>query len=213
MNVLIFGGTGLVGRPVVEKALEAGHEVTLFTRNGKNTRQKNEHLKIVEGSVNNGNDVAEALRGQDVVIQCIGIGGRGDGKPTTVASDANRIITAEMQRAGVSRYIAMSVIGAGDSWQILPWIYRKCILPWFQGWFVPIIDDKDRMEADIAKTSLDWTIVRGTTVKDKPAKGNVKASIDGKGISFSVTATDLADFIVAQITDNTLRKKAVIVCN
>ena len=40
MKVLIFGGTGLVGRPVVEKAVTAGHEVTVFTRDKKHVQQQ-----------------------------------------------------------------------------------------------------------------------------------------------------------------------------
>lgn len=211
MKVLIFGGTGLVGRPVVEKAVAAGHEVTVFTRNKKNVQQQG--VRIVEGSVQNSADVARAVKDQQCVIQCIGIGGRGDGSKTTVASDANRIITKAMQEAGVRRYIAMSVIGAGDSWQFLPWIYRKCLLPWFQKWFVPIIDDKNRMEADIHHSGLDWTVVRGTTVKDAPAKDHYKTSLDGKGISFSITAPDLADFIVSQIEDTTFVRQSPVVCN
>ena len=211
MKVLIFGGTGLVGRPVVEKAVAAGHEVTVFTRNKNNVQQHG--VNIVEGSVKNAEDVLNAMDGQQCVIQCIGIGGRGDGSPTTVASDANRIITKAMQQGGVRRYIAMSVIGAGDSWNYLPWIYRKCILPWFQKWFVPIIEDKNRMEADIRQCGLDWTIVRGTTVKDSPAKGFYKSSLDGKSISFSVTAADLADFIISQIEDNRYIKQSPVVCN
>lgn len=158
-------------------------------------------------------NVARAVEGQQCVIQCIGIGGRGDGSKTTVASDASRIITKAMQEAGVRRYIAMSVIGAGDSWQFLPWIYRKCILPWFQKWFVPIIDDKNRMEADIYHSGLDWTVVRGTTVKDAPAKGHFKTSFNGKGISLSITAPDLADFIVSQIEDTAFVRQSPVVCN
>lgn len=153
MKVLIFGGTGLVGTAVTRRAVEAGHEVTVFTRNKQHVTI--EGVAVVEGSVKNAEQVAQAVKGMDAVIQCIGIGGRGNGKPTTVASDASRVITQVMEQEGVKRYIAMSVVGADDSWTALPWIYRRCLLPWFQSWFVPIIDDKNRMEQDIVKTGLD----------------------------------------------------------
>lgn len=213
MKVLMFGGTGLVGRPIVEKALAAGHNVTLFTRDKSHVKISHQNLRVIEGKVSDSQSVDTAIKGQDVVIQCIGIGGRGNGSKTTVASDANRVITQAMEKEGVKRYIAMSVVGAGDSWPSLPWIYRAFILPLFQKWFVPIIEDKNRMETDIRATNLDWTIVRSTTVKDAPSHGSYTASTDGKKISFTITAQDLADFIVGQIEDDQYIKRAPVICN
>ena len=37
------------------------------------------------------------------------------------------------------------------------------------------------------------------TIKDGKAKGNVKASLDGKGLKFSITAPDMSTFFVEQI--------------
>lgn len=213
MKVLIFGGTGLVGRPIVEKALAAGHNVTLFTRDKSHVKTSHQNLRVIEGKVSDSQSVASAIKGQNAVIQCIGIGGRGNGSKTTVASDANRVITHAMEKEVVKRYIAMSVIGAGDSWQSLPWIYRQSILPLFQKWFVPIIDDKNRMETDIRATNLDWTIVRSTTVKDTPPHGSYIASTNGKKIFITVTALDLTDFIVGQIEDTRYIKQTPIICN
>lgn len=103
MRVLIFGGTGLVGRPIVEKALAAGHNVTLFTRDKSHVKISHQNLRMVEGNVYDEQIVASAIKGQNAVIQCIRIGGRGNGTKTTVASDANRIITHAMEKEGVKR--------------------------------------------------------------------------------------------------------------
>ena len=96
--------------------------------------------------------------------------------------EANKIIMTEMEQLNVKRLVAISVIGAGDSWTFLPWIYRKLALPFFMKWFQAIIDDKNRMEAMIMQSRLDWTIVRCTTVKERPATGKVHATLDGKEI-------------------------------
>lgn len=92
------------------------------------------------------------------------------------------MIMTEMEQLNVKRLVAISVIGAGDSWTFLPWIYRKLALPFFMKWFQAIIDDKNRMEAMIMQSRLDWTIVRCTTVKERPATGKVHATLDGKEI-------------------------------
>lgn len=80
-------------------------------------------------------------------------------------------------------------------------------------WFKAIIDDKNRMEPMIERSGLDWTIVRCTTVKEAPAKGNVKTSLDGKGIKYSIAAPDMAKFVVSQLSDNRFMFKTPVISN
>ncbi len=213
MKIVVFGATGIVGKAVVNEALNKGHKVTVLTRNARKITTQHKHLHVVEGNVMDRSIVHHVLKEQEAVIQTLGIGGKGDGKPTTVVSDANQLIMEEMEQVNVKRLIAISVIGAGDSWTFLPWIYRKLVLPLFMKWFQAVIDDKNRMEPIIQKSHLDWTIVRCTTVKDCPAKGKIKASLDGKGLKFTISAADMATFMVEQLTDNRYLKQAPTISN
>ena len=213
MNVVIFGATGIVGRAIVKEALQKGHRVTVLTRRAEKIADGNANLRVVEGNVTDRDTIDRVLKGQDAVIQTLGIGGKGDGKPTTFVSRANKLIMEEMERIGIHRFIAISVIGAGDSISFLPWIYRKFILPVFQKWFIPIIDDKNRMEEQISQSHLDWTVIRGTTVQDKPAKGKVTASLDGKGLKFTITAADMAIFFVEQLDSKQYLKSMPTISN
>ena len=167
----------------------------------------------MEGQVTDRSVICQVIEGQDAVIQTLGLGGKGDGKPTTFVSEANRLIMEEMEKAGISRYIAISVIGAGDSLHFMPWLYRKAIMPLFMGWFQAIIDDKNRMDAMIRQSNLDWTIMRCTTIKDGQAKGQVKASLDGKGLKFSITAPDMASFFVEQIASKEFLRQSPVISN
>lgn len=213
MKIVVFGATGIVGKAVVNEALKKGHEVTVLTRNARKVTTRHEHLHIVEGNVADKNVVRTVLKDQEAVIQTLGIGGKGDGKPTSIVSEANKIIMTEMEQMNVKRLIAISVIGAGNSLTFLPWIYRKLVLPLFMKWFQAIIDDKNRMEPMIKKSGLDWTIVRCTTVKERPATGKVNATLDGKGLKFSISAADMAVFIVNQLTDNSFLKQNPTISN
>lgn len=213
MKIVVFGATGIVGKAVVNEALKKGHEVTVLTRNARKVTTRHEHLHIVEGNVADKNVVHTVLKDQEAVIQTLGIGGKGDGKPTSIVSEANKIIMTEMEQMNVKRLIAISVIGTGNSLTFLPWIYRKLVLPLFMKWFQAIIDDKNRMEPMIKKSGLDWTIVRCTTVKERPATGKVNATLDGKGLKFSISAADMAVFIVNQLTDNSFLKQNPTISN
>lgn len=213
MKIAVFGATGIVGKAVVNEALEKGHEVTVLTRNAKKVATRHERLHVVEGDVTDRSIVRNVLKGQEAVIQTLGIGGKGDGKPTTFVSEANKIIMAEMEQMNVKRLVAISVIGAGDSLTFLPWIYRKLVLPLFMKWFQAVIDDKNRMEPMIMKSGLDWTIVRCTTVKERPATGKVNVTLDGKKLKFSISAADMAAFMVSQLTNNRFLKQIPTISN
>ena len=213
MKIVVFGATGIVGKAVVDEALRKGHEVTVLTRDARKVTTRHEHLHIVEGNVSDKNVVRTVLKGQEAVVQTLGIGGKGDGKPTNVVSEANKIIMTEMEQMNIKRLIAISVVGAGNSLTFLPWIYRKLVLPLFMKWFQAIIDDKNRMEPMIKKSGLDWTIVRCTTIKERPATGKINATLGGKGLKFSISAADMAVFIVNQLTDSSFLRQAPTISN
>jgi putative NADH-flavin reductase len=213
MDIVIFGATGFTGRAVLQEALGQGHKVTVLVRDASRVDTAHENLRIVKGDALDGKSVSDALTGCQAAIQCLGVGGKGDGKPTTFVSDSTRIIVEEMEKLKMDRLIAMSNVGAGDSIGFVPGFFTKFILPYFMKWLQVIIDDKNRMEAVIMKSRLDWTIVRCPNIVDKPAKGNCRPSLDGKGLKLSVTLPDLAEFIVGQLTDDSFSRKAPCVSN
>lgn len=174
---------------------------------------KHKNLTVVEGNVLNRKEVNSILQNQDAVIQCLGVGGKGDGKPTTFISDATKIIVEEMEKNKVNKLIAMGNVGAGNSVAFQPWFFNKIILPYFMKWLKVIIDDKNRMEPIIMNSQLDWTVVRCPNIVDKPVKGSCKATLDGKGLKLSITLGDMAAFMVKQIRDNTFSKQAPSISN
>jgi hypothetical protein len=143
----------------------------------------------------------------------LGVGGKGDGKPTTFISDATKVIVDEMQNQKIKRLIAMSNVGAGNSIAFQPWFFTKIILPYFMKWLKVIIEDKNRMEPIIMNSNLDWTIVRCPNIVDKPPKGTCSATLDGKGLKLSITLPDLSKFMVDQLTETTFNKQAPCVSN
>lgn len=213
MKVLIFGATGIVGKAILNEALNQQHQVTVLTRDKSKISIINSNLTIVEGNVMDRKTLNEVLNGQDAVIQSLGIGGKGDGKPTSFVSNVNNLIMEEMKKNNVQRLIAISVIGAGNSIAFMPKIFTKFIIPYFMKWFQAVIDDKNRMEPMIINSNLDWTIIRGTTIVDKPAKNKITTTLDGKGIKFSITSSDFALFVVNQLSNKTYLKQLPTVSN
>jgi putative NADH-flavin reductase len=213
MKVIIFGATGFSGQAILAEAIKQGHEVTVLVRDSSKVKINHNNLRIVEGNVLDSQKVAFVIQNQEAVIQCLGVGGKGDGKPTTFISDAMKIIVDEMQKQNIKRLIALSNVGAGNSIAFQPWFFTKIILTYFMKWLKVIIDDKNRMEPIIMNSNLNWTIVRCPNIVDKPAKGKYKATLDGKGLKLSITLDDLSKFMVGQLKETTFNKQAPCVSN
>ncbi|MFN5055726.1 MAG: NAD(P)-dependent oxidoreductase [Bacteroidota bacterium] len=213
MKIIIFGATGFSGQAILEEAVRQGHEVTVLVRDASKIHNKNNNVKIVEGNVLEPAVVSSVLHHQEAVIQCLGVGGKGDGKPTTFISDATKVIVDEMQKQNIKRLIAMSNVGAGNSITFQPWFFTKFILPYFMKWLKVIIEDKNRMEPIIMNSNLNWTIVRCPNIVDKPSKGTCNATLDGKGLKMTITLPDLSRFMVDQLKQTTFIKQAPCISN
>lgn len=213
MNVLLIGATGFSGKEVLKELLTKNHNVTVITRNKSSIESQQKQIKIIEGNVLDENLINRAVHKQDAVINCLGIGGKGNAKPNSLVSDATRILVNSMEKLEVKRLICMSNLGAGDSYNFQPWVFKKVILPYFMKWLKVIIDDKNIMEPIIMNSKLDWTILRFPNIVDKPPKIKITTSYDGKKLKMSITNKDLAKFVVSQLEDDSLVHKAPCISN
>ncbi len=213
MKVIIFGATGFSGQAILTETIKQGHEVTVLVRDASKVQIKHNNLRVVEGNVLDSQKIASVIQNQEAVIQCLGIGGKGDGKPTTFISEATKCIVDEMQKQRIKRLIAMSNVGAGNSVAFQPRFFTKIILRYFMKWLKVIIEDKNRMESIIMNSNLDWTIVRCPNIVDKPAKGKSNATLDGRGLKLSITLPDLSKFMVDQLKETNFNKQAPCISN
>ncbi len=213
MKVILFGATGFAGQAILAEAIQQGHEVSVLVRDESKIGMRHKRLKIVEGNVLDSQVVAAVLVHQEAVVQCLGVGGKGDGRPTTFVSDATKVIVDEMRKLQVKRLIALSNVGAGNSMAFQPWVFGNIILPFFMKWLQAIINDKNRMEPVIMESNLDWTIVRCPNIVDKPLRGTYHATLDGKGLKRSITRADLSKFIVDQLVQKDFIQQAPSLSN
>jgi len=75
MQVIIFGATGSLGSHVVQQTLAKGYTVKAFTRNAEKLKEmKSPRLDVIQGDVNNFDDVLKAIKGVDAVLCVLGDG-------------------------------------------------------------------------------------------------------------------------------------------
>jgi uncharacterized protein YbjT (DUF2867 family) len=193
MKIALFGATGLTGPSLLREALARGHEVVALTRHPSAITVTDDKLRVLGGNPLVAEDVAACLDGCDVVIHCLGIGGRGDGKPSSVVSDSIALLLPIMKARGVRRLVAMSNVGAGGSG---PWIARKFIIPVFVRWLVPILVDKDRMEGMLQASDVEWVAPRFPEIVEGPAKPTRT-----ERVGFKITTGSVATFLLDHVED------------
>jgi hypothetical protein len=118
-----------------------------------------------------------------------------------------------MEEKKVSRLIALSNVGAGDSLKAQPFVFRRILLPTILKWLQDLINDKNVMESMIQKSNLNWTILRFPKISEKPSQKRILISQDGKGLSFSISLKDCTEFIVSQLEDKSLYFKTPSISN
>jgi putative NADH-flavin reductase len=210
VHVLIIGASKGIGLETTLQALDAGHNVRAFGRSAATIGLSNSRLEKVRGDALKAEDVAAALIGMDVVIQTLGVGFTDLFRPVHLFSDATRVLVPAMKARGVKRLICVTGFGAGDSRASISWIQR---LP-FQIVFGRAYEDKSLQERLIKESGLDWTIARPGVLTGGPRTGRFKIlSEPSQWRNGIISRSDVADFLVRQIEDQTYVRQAPVLVN
>ena len=205
MKVLVLGATGGTGRLIVRDAVAKGHSVVALVRS--TARADLPGAELIEGDARNENILGRALGGCDAVVSALGTG-IGFRKVSLLA-EATRALVPAMTRSGVRRLVCISALGVGDSRGHGGFVFDRLFQPLLLS---PAYKDKDRQEAMIRASSLDWVVVRPAKLTDDRAQGAVRAVTDLASINGGkVARADVARFVVEQLTTDTwLRRTPVI---
>ena len=206
MKVLVFGANGKTGRTVAERAVAAGHEVTAFVRSSEQSEASN--VKLAHGDATSRADVDAAMQGQEAVIDTIG--GKTPYKDTDLEASAAATIIASMRANGVRRLIATSMLGVGDSKENAPLYARLLVSTFLRG----ADKDKAAMEAEVAASGLDWTILRPAILTDDEATGEIQVVPEGTDEkAHKITRADLAEFMVQQLSASNYLQQSIVIAN
>jgi uncharacterized protein YbjT (DUF2867 family) len=91
-QILVTGGTGTIGRVVVQHLLDAGRQVRVLSRG----RRRTGPAQHVTGDIRTGEGLAEAVAGVDTIVACV--------------DPAHRVVEAAL-RAGKPHLVYISIVG------------------------------------------------------------------------------------------------------
>jgi len=194
-KILVLGATGGTGRLIVSQALARGHDVTALVRSPEKVSDLKGD-KVVVGDVRDEKALLEALKGQDAVVSALGTPGS-PFREVRLLSTATRALVSAMKAEHVSRLVCITGMGAGDSAGHGGFLFDNVIFPLL---LKKVYADKNRQEAIVRDSGLDWILVRPSVLNDKPSEGSIRALTDLSDFhGGSISRQDVATFVLDQL--------------
>lgn len=153
-RILVTGGTGTLGKLVVERLLLDGHTVRVLSRGIRERRNNGneggKEIEFVTGDLATGDGIDAAVRGTEIIVHCAG-STKGD------EDKARHLVEAAHRAGGTVRHVVyISVVGA-DRVPVTSAIDRAMF-----GYFA----SKLAAERVVAASGLPWTTLRATQFYD-----------------------------------------------
>jgi uncharacterized protein YbjT (DUF2867 family) len=212
-KILLLGATGRTGRRVLEFALIAGHEVVALVRSPEKITYNSDKLTIIEGDLSDAGDMARAIADCEVVISTLNNNRVSDSpfaKPLNPEDLMTKIMTNcvnAMKSESIRRIVVMTALGAGDSFDYSPWLFKFFIRKTNLG---IAYRDHEGQEQVLKNSGLDWTVVRPVGLSDKPSKKKLGYAYGKPGkVSMMIERDKVAQYLVDCISNQESVGKAV----
>jgi len=129
-KICVLGGTGFVGKHLVNRLAGEGHQVCVITRHRERHRDLLvlPSVEVVQGDIHNDSVLKKYFAGQDVIINLVGIlnetGHNGKGFQKAHVQLAQKVVQA-CEASGVSRVLHMSALNATAKKKISHYLLSK----------------------------------------------------------------------------------------
>ena len=141
MSILVIGGTGTLGRQIVKQALDEGYSVKCLVRDFRRSAfLKDWGAELVYGDLSIPSTLPLALKGVKIVIDSATIRSTSNYTSETIDWKGKLALIEASKLVGIKKFIYFSVLNASKNPSI------------------PLLDLKVRMENELAKSGLNYTV-------------------------------------------------------
>ncbi|MFG3248203.1 NAD(P)-dependent oxidoreductase [Streptomyces sp. NPDC048187] len=206
MRLTVFGATGGIGQEVVRQALAAGHRVTAVVRDPARLPVTGEGLEVFRADLSDPAAVRAAVAGRDAVLSGLGARSR---KDAGIATRLTRTVLGAVEAEGVRRLLVVSAAPVGPQPEGAG-LLDRAVLGVVSLVLRDVYADLREMEAEVARSATDWTVVRPPRLQDKPVTGRYRTVVGGfpdKGRL--IGRADVAHSMLALVTDPAALKQGV----
>jgi putative NADH-flavin reductase len=207
MKLAIFGAAGRTGIPLVQQALEEGHEVVALVRTPSKLSIGNQRLTVVQGDVTHLADVERVVQGADAVLSVLG---HVKGSEPDILTHAIRNIITAMDKYQVKRLVSLSGSSV-QAQQDKPKLVNRLIKFYTQATTGSLLKDAEQQFMALQNSDVDWVVVRGPMLTEGPHTGTYRIGWTGVNTGIRVSRANVADFMLKQVTDRTYLRQAPLI--
>lgn len=202
MRIALFGGTGRVGRYILDMLLDENIEVAVLARSPEKLTSSSPLLKVIKGDVLHKEDVEQTIQGADAVISALGTD-----KQNTLQRSMPHIIEA-MEAHNINRLLTIGTAGILDA-RSEPGTYRFASSE-SKRRSTTAAEDHAKVYEMLQTTGLVWTIICPTYLPDGEEHGKIRAEEDFlPKDGYKITTADTAAFTVHLLLHPAYERKRV----
>ena len=124
-NILVIGGTGMLGQPVSNELIKNGFIVTIFSTNEAEAKKKFPTAKIVFGDLKNVASIEKACIGQDAIYMNLSIPLNAKSSDWNPEKDGVKNVLSAAKKAGIKQIGYLSPLVRNYSENGKTWWYLK----------------------------------------------------------------------------------------
>lgn len=206
-TIAVLGATGKSGKYLVNQLIDQGYAIRVLLRDPGTFAIDRARVEIVQGDARDYTAIYRLLENCNAVISTLG---QRKGENPVLSLATTHIVQAMHERK-ISRYIVvtgLSIDVPGDRKS-----FRTKLLSRVMKWlFASVITDKQKEFSVLTASSVQWTLVRLPMIELTDETGKTAIGLHdcpGK----KIRATDLAAFLIEQLSDSRFIQKAPFIAS
>lgn len=190
-SVTIIGGHGKVALLAAPLLVADGHDVTSVVRNPDHVadvERTGATAAVLDVESCSTEQIADLVRGSDVVVWSAGAGGGSPERTYAVDRDAAIRSMDAAAQAGVGRYVMVSYFGAGPDHGVPE-----------DNSFYAYAEAKSAADGHLQATDLAWTILRPSSLTTDAATGHIET---GEGVVAGHVSRDNVAHVIRAVVEH-----------
>ena len=210
MRVLILGATGPTGVQLVQEALAAGHNITIYARSPHKLPEPfrvDPSITIIEGQLTDLDGINKAMAGAEAVLSVLGPPSDSGLSMSSYPFDAPiarayAVIIEAMKRHHVKRLIALDTASfkdANDKFSFAYALLVGLVALLAKGAYKDVIAMGETIQAQGKNEDLEWTIARVPILTNNPKKDAVAGYIGDGQITITLSRASYARWVIQEL--------------
>ncbi|HET7003277.1 MAG TPA: NAD(P)H-binding protein [Puia sp.] len=192
---------------MVRELLLRGFQIKILIRNPENFQNIHSSIEIIQGDARDYSSVLSVTENCTAVISTLG---QSKGEPP-IFSDASSNIIRAMNQRNINRYIVLTGLSI-DIPMDRKDLKTSQASAYMRQLFPAIIADKQKEYEILSASTVNWTLVRVPLIEQTDQKRHLSVDMEDCP-GDKISATDLANFLIDQLSDQQYIRMAPFVAN